>query len=341
MLAYVHQEVEALCQSLRNNTTLLELRAGGRQLDAAGAAAFACMLTANCTLRLLCIGSTDFGNDAAAKLAEGLARNTALRELDLGGPRGITGHGAAALAQAIHVQSQSLVVSGTDDAAEDDSRPTSSAANDMGGLRVLDLSRNAIGDTGVCSLANVASSLMSLTLSACGADSLAAAALGRAASCKASRLLHLDLSLNKLGPGGASALATGLTSGGHAVLETLNLADTDVVDEGAVEVLAAAAQLPSLRRLDLSRCGLNGDGLAHLDGADVLNALTTLVLADNDLNSNGIAALMGCCPEIKSAILSGELILQHSGCNSSRGERYILRSMCAHTRTATAAQPRT
>ena len=315
LLASARQEVEALCQSLHDNTTLLELRAGGRQIDAAAAAAFARLLAANGTMRLLCVGGTELGDEGAAALAEGLAKNRALRELDLAGPRGIGHDGAVALAQAIHAQSHPLTATnGMSGAAEDKCWLSNGAKDGRAGLRVLDLSQNAIGSDGICSLARVASSLERLTLSTCGADSLAAAALGRAASCKASRLRDLDLSGNPLGAGGASALAAGLTSGGHAVLETLNLADTGLTDEGAVVMLAAAAKLPSLRRLDLSRCGLTGYPMAHKDGGECLNSLTSLLLSGNELSSNGIAAVMGTCTNLTSADLSGELHAQRSAC---------------------------
>ena len=322
MLARVHilasasQEVEALCHSLHDNTSLLELRAGGRQLDAAAAAAFARLLAANATLRLLCIGGTGFGDDGAAALAEGLARNMGLRELDLAGPRGIGCDGAAALAKAIYAQPHGLTAPSGVDGYEEDKRtpPEYGAADGTGGLRVLDLSQNAIGSDGVRALATVASSLERLALSSCLVNSDAAEALGRAASCKGSRLRDLDLSGNPLGPAGSSALATGLTTGGHAVLQTLNLADTGLTDDGATSVLIAAALLPSLRLLDLGRCALTGDTMARPGKAKDLNSLTSLLLSGNDLSSNGIAAIVGTCTSPLVVDLSGELHARHNRC---------------------------
>ena len=300
------QEVEALCNALRRNTTLLELRAGGRRLDVAGAAAFSRLLAANHTLRLLCIGGADFGDEAAVVLAEGLAQNIDLQELDLAGPRGIGPRGAEALAEALLQQQHRRQPTAQRSHVGGQSKRSQGAEADSSGLRVLDLSQNPIGDGGGAALAVCASGLEHLTLTACGLGCEAAAALGRAASCDGSSLCEVDLSLNPLGPAGGEKLAAGLTANGHAVLASLALADTQLNDAGAAAVLAASAALPSLRHLDLSRCGLQGDAELQSLARLPINSLTSLVLSGNDLSSASISAFMDIGMNLLILDLSGE-----------------------------------
>ncbi len=307
--------MEALCHALQHNTALLELRAGGRPLDAAGAAAVSRLLAANRTLRLLCVGGADFGSEGAAALAKGLAHNQGLRELDLAGPRSIGQEGAEALAEAIANQQSSLqpAMQPADDHSRSEPSPCPEPSDC--GLRALDLSGNPIGDAGACALAAHASTLERLSLSACGLGCEAAAMLGEAASRSGSRLRQLDLSGNQLGPEGPDMLARSLTAhlaaGGSAVLEDLNLADTGLADAGAAAVLAAAAALPMLRRLDMSSCGLTGDTVEQaLVQRPHSNSLTSLVLSDNALSSAGISAFVGSCRNLVSLDLAGEPMFQ-------------------------------
>ena len=303
--------MEALCHALRHNTVLQELRAGGRPIDAAGAAAVSRLLAANRTLRLLCIGGAGFGSEGAAAVAEGLAQNQGLRELDLAGPRGIGRKGAEALAEAIAHQLSSLQPATQLADGGGQIKPSPCAEPTELGLRVLDLSGNPISDAGACALAAHGGALERLSLSACGLGSDAAVKLGQAASRKGSRLRELNLSGNQLGPDGADTLVKGLTkdltAGVSAALEALNLADTGLGDAGAAAVLAAAAALPALRHLNLSRCGVTGDAVEQAAVQRPRgNSLTLLVLSDNALSSASIPALVGSCRNLVSLDLSGE-----------------------------------
>ena len=303
--------MEALCHALQHNTTLLELRAGGRRLDGAGTAAFSRLLAANRTLRLLCIGGADFGNEGAAALATGLAQNQSLRELDLAGPRGIGPEGAEALAQALGSQQTSLHPATQRADIGSHMQCLECAEPESTGLQALDLSGNPIGDAGACALAEHASVLERLSLSTCGLACGAAERLGEAATSTGSRLRELDLSGNQLGPEGADMLAKSLTTNlaacGSAALQILNLADTGIADAGAAAMLAVAAALPTLRHLDMSKCGLTGDTLEQAFAQRPRsNSLTSLVLAGNALSSASISAVVGSCRHLVSLDLSGE-----------------------------------
>ncbi len=307
----VRQEVEALCHALQHNTTLHELRAGGRPLDAAGAAAFSRLLAANRTLRMLCVGGADFGSKGAAALAEGLAQNQGLRELDLAGPRSIGPEGAKALAEAIAHQQSSLQQTTQPAGGHNQTESSPCPETRDLGLRAFDLSGNPIGDAGACALAAHVSTLERLTLSACGLGCEAAAMLGEAVSRRGSRLRQLDLSGNQLGPEGADMLARSLTkhlaAGASAVIEDLNLADTGLADAGAAAVLTAAAALPTLRQLNISKCGLTGDTVEQaFRQRPHSHSLTSLLLSDNVLTSAGISAFVGSCRNLVSLDLSGE-----------------------------------
>lgn len=292
----MRQEVEALCQALTQNTTLLELRAGGRPLSADGVAAFSRLLAVNRTLRVLCIGGADFGDEGAAVLAEGLAQNEGLHELDLAGPRGIGFGGAEALSEAIDQQEYRLQRAGAG----------------VPGLRALDLSRNPIGDAGAGELAAHAFLLQRLALSACELGWQAAMMLGHDATCKGSRLRELDLSGNPLGPSGGDMLAMGMSTGGGLIagepvhLAVLNLADSGIADAGAAAVLCAAAAVTSLRQLDMSRCGLKGDAVPQSVARPRCNSLTELALSGNDLSTVTISVFVRCCTNLVSLDLSGE-----------------------------------
>lgn len=124
----------------------------------------------------------------------------------------------------------------------------------LGGLRMLDLSENELGDGGVTSLV--------------------------ASAPRLSRLEHLELSANGLGVDAAEALSAS-TLAIH--LGRLGLSHNDLGDAGA-EALARG-NWHALRALDLERNGLSLAGATAITSAKCLGALQRVVFADNALTN--------------------------------------------------------
>lgn len=262
------QEVVALCAALTGNSTLEDLQASGRALEAPALRALAAMLAGNRMLRFLCVGDAFFGDYSAVLLSEGLRGNHTLQLLDLSS-RGIGPVGAAALSQALCGQqggeataAGAAAVSTTADHGPGEGAPvaatgsTDSGANGAGGppagLQTLDLSLNPLGCDGAAALAPCIAGLRYVNLSGCDISTEGSYALGAAAGFSPAgvrRLSTLDLSGNPLGCAGGQALADGfaaaraLSSAQNPAqspsLEELKLAGTAVGD-AAVEALARA-----------------------------------------------------------------------------------------------------
>jgi len=197
--------------------------------DAGGVSIARALLTS--PLTDLSLAFTGVGDDTCACLAAALAPprdggsispaspSCQLRRLNLTGDR-VTSVGASALAAS------------------------------LGGLRALDLGANTLLDSeAACTLAAAlpASSLSSLRLAGCGVDARACARLAMGASI--SLLTALDLSANHFGAAGSDEIAWVLAD--CAALTSLSLADCDLDDEAADELLEALPNAAQLSRLDL------------------------------------------------------------------------------------------
>jgi uncharacterized protein (TIGR02996 family) len=163
----------------------------------------------------------------------------------------------------------------------------------LGGLNTLSFRECPLRGAGVRALANSPSldQLTALDLHHCWIENEGAAALARAPS---SRLRHLDLYHNLLGPGGIEKLAGWR---GLATVESLNLA-VNRLDVRVARALAESPYLGSLRTLDLQNCFLGDEGVAVLARAPFLDHLTELNLVFNMLGDAGADAL------VKSPFLS-------------------------------------
>ncbi|XP_016386026.1 NACHT, LRR and PYD domains-containing protein 3-like [Sinocyclocheilus rhinocerous] len=122
-------------------------------------------------------------------------------------------------------------------------------------LRVLDLSCNDIGDSGVkhlcASLVKVQCAFETLRLDKCEITEKCCTALASALSLKTSSLTDLDLSINDLQDSGVKKLCLGLQSP-HCKLEKLRLSKCKVTHEGVTALTEALKSNPShLKELDL------------------------------------------------------------------------------------------
>ncbi|KAJ1983105.1 hypothetical protein H4R33_004886 [Dimargaris cristalligena] len=315
-----------LFEAIARNNTLTELGCSGHQLDVRALGALSDMLQANHTLRRLTFGSAhQFGEhpDHLAIVAEGLAANRGLQELDLE-------YKDLSLA---HVSALRLILT----------RPA--------GWEVLKLGRNKLGDEAIARLlgpilaagsaagpGTLVSRIADLdltdnTIQAQGAADIArwlttpvpatvAQSVSRLGSVKA-----FKLSYNPLGTEGMAHITQALGSD-NTTLERLWLIDCIQPDEGAATTAAAAelasvttnsdgvsevaadthAVLPwieslrtslrrntTLRGLWLHRCQLGDNGLVHLSQGLGRHApksrLATLSLRDNRITDTGVVAL--------------------------------------------------
>ncbi|ROL49903.1 NLR family CARD domain-containing protein 3 [Anabarilius grahami] len=184
-------------------------------------------------------------------------------------------------------------------------------------LRVLDLSLNNIGDSGVkqlcASLEKVQCALEILKLNKCGMTEESCTALASALSSKTSNLTDLDLSINDLQDSGVKKLCVGLQNP-HCELEKLRLSNCNVTPEGVAALTEALKSNPShLKELDLlendleesdlnvlsmileklSNCNVTPEGVAALTEALKSNPshLKELDLLENDLEESDLNVL--------------------------------------------------
>lgn len=235
-------------------------------------------LSLNSSLRTLCLSSNMILSGACAQLAAALRDHASLTRLDLD-HNPILDAGGSALAAMLavtRISSISLCFTGVADGTcgalaralgteacrlrsvnLSGNRITSAGvaalSASLGKLRTLDLTANVGMDAdGATAIAKAlpSSALRSLRLAGCKVDKKACSRL--AAALISSNLSSLDVSSNHFGNGGSDEFAWVL--GECEALLELNLADCNLEDEGADELLEALTDedaRPALRRLDL------------------------------------------------------------------------------------------
>ena len=158
------------------------------------------------------------------------------------------------------------------------------AGVELGVLETLKLAHNRLGD-GIRALAAIASdALTTLELANNLVDVRALEELTGAAWF--SRLLHLDLSDNPLGPGAGVVF-------GALPVETLDLSNTGLGEIGAMTMFDAGMQP---KQLSLDRCGLTDTALEHLARSPMLAKIEILSLRGNEITDRGVHALVEAAP---------------------------------------------
>ncbi|GLG97504.1 Uncharacterized protein GBIM_04267 [Gryllus bimaculatus] len=155
-------------------------------------------------------------------------------------------------------------------------------------LKILDLSHCRIGDNTACALGHLITKhprveLIDLTnncIGQRGAKGLAYAL--QHPPCAPVRELHLRL--NRIGDGGAAAMAAMLERA--RLPSILNLAACDITSEGAMHMAVALRHNHTLRRLNLSNNPLGDSGGEHLESAMRINS----TLIDLDLRMTNMPA---------------------------------------------------
>ncbi|KAK7155978.1 hypothetical protein R3I94_006141 [Phoxinus phoxinus] len=135
-------------------------------------------------------------------------------------------------------------------------------------MRILDLSGNKLGDSGVklfsAALTNPLCKLEKLWLDECGVTEEGCAALASALRSNPSHLRELDLSYNKLGDSGVKLISAVLENP-HCKLEELWLEVCGVTDEGCAALASALRSNPShMRKLNLSENNIGDSGVKLL-----------------------------------------------------------------------------
>jgi len=126
------------------------------------------------------------------------------------------------------------------------------------------------------------------------------------------RLTSLSLARTNIGPAGCAALASILPPS----LESLELANNPIGDNGIYYILAIIATLGNLRHLDLRRCGLHGGGIAALATRfQFLPRLASLYLSENLLEEEGSAALVANLPVLQNLM---SLFVSQEGITAAR-----------------------
>lgn len=180
-------------------------------------------------------------------------------------------------------------------------------------LELLSLEHNRLGD-GIRSLAAIQSeSLRYLNLGSNVVDVRTFEELTGAAWF--SRLESLVLSQNPLGPG------AGVVFGAWTAMKSLELADTQLGDEG-VEALCGAGLV--VKQLDLARCQVSDAGISAIAGSSFIHVIEELDLRGNAITARGISALLAARPKcLKQLKLSGNRIDDDATAALARWEQLL------------------
>jgi len=168
----------------------------------------------------------------------------------------------------------------------------------------LDLEGNGIGDAGVISLVNTAGdSLPKLAKLFLNDNEIGGAGLaGLATALTGGSFAHidtLDLNRNRFGNGGLAALGGAISKGALARLRKLYVSGNGFDDQGLISFshsIGGVGMLPQLDQLWLSKNGIGDEGATAFFGAlgkGGMPALGDLRMMFNRIGDAGIGALLG------------------------------------------------
>ncbi|XP_076836591.1 NACHT, LRR and PYD domains-containing protein 12-like isoform X2 [Brachyhypopomus gauderio] len=192
-------------------------------------------------------------------------------------------------------------------------------SNPSSHLRVLNLSQNKPGDSGVKQLSALLEdphcTLVILHLSNCSITEEGCAALCSAVkSNPSSHLRELNLNYNKLGDSGVKQLSA-LLEDPHCTLEKLHLSNCSIPEEGCAALCSALSSNPSshLRELNLTNNKPGDSGVKQLSALleDPHCTLEKLLLFSCSITEEGCAALCSALRSNPSSHLR-ELNLNHN-----------------------------
>jgi Ran GTPase-activating protein (RanGAP) involved in mRNA processing and transport len=271
-------ESELLLEAIRCHPSLTALELDAKGVEGARFAGEVMMMN-DCELRILRARWNSFGDSGAPFIADALAKNTSLTELDLVGDQ-LGGVGAAAIAAAL--------------AGGVGSAQTLSPNIGAAGLVTLSLANNTLGPVGASALAAALETNTSLTridLATCVVGTGGAEALGRALRVNKT-LAFLGLKQNGLGDREMATLAVGLAD--NSTLTSLELSDNCFGCDG-------------LRLICEAVCSNSTSALARLE------------LGNNSLAGCSPASSAAAAQALRNALLSRHSPLTHLGFTTNRG----------------------
>lgn len=175
-------------------------------------------------------------------------------------------------------------------------------------LTTLSVGDGGLGDAGAAALAPAAPALAALDLEARGVGAEGARALADAlvAAGDGSALRALQLARNPLGDGGAAALCA---AGGAALasLTDLDVSSCGVGGDGAAHIGRALRAAPALRALGVAGLGPLPQAAAHelAAGVRAAEALRELRVDGSELDDGAAATLAAACTRITRLSLRG------------------------------------
>ncbi|XP_048015949.1 NACHT, LRR and PYD domains-containing protein 12-like [Megalobrama amblycephala] len=316
----------ALASALRSNPShLRELSLSENKIGQSVNLLSEVLQDPHCKLERLWLSDCGVTDEGCAALASALRSNPShLRELDLSENKiGQSVNLLSAVLQDPHCKLETLELSDCGVTDEGCAALASALRSNPSHLRELDLSWNKIGQS-----VNLLSAVLQdphcklekLELSDCGVTDEGCAALASALGSNPSHLRVLSLSENKIGQ--SVNLLSDVLQDPHCKLEKLRLSDCGVTDEGCAALASALRSNPShlrvlslsenkigksvnllsdvlqdphckLEKLELSDCGVTGEGCAALTSALRSNPsnLRDLDLSKNKLGKSGVKLL--------------------------------------------------
>jgi Ran GTPase-activating protein (RanGAP) involved in mRNA processing and transport len=261
----------------------------------------------NTTVTRLAIRDSVLSPDSIQQLKAVLRRNTALQHLDLDSSA-LGSAGLAEIAPALYrntsIKSLDLAHIGLDDI--DSANVLRELMRRNKTITSLSISHNTFGRNAAAawSIAEGVRSntaLQQLDLSACGLDDQGVSLLANALATRNGSMLELDLEGNEITSVGVRALVDDNVEAVKTLVK-LSLLYNPIRSEGATILADALGHnaMPSLKRLDLDRCGINDDGFVALVSAVGQNtSLQILNLKGNHFDERGFMALAESLPNIK------------------------------------------
>jgi Ran GTPase-activating protein (RanGAP) involved in mRNA processing and transport len=247
-------------------------------------------------LHSLVLETCTLGNTGLAELAPALYRNTSIKELDISENNLIDLKSAILLREVLRRNKTVTTLDLSRNVFGETNGAVQCIADGLGSnstLLKIDLSRCALGDDGVSTLArslgsqNVALQKLSLVRNLITSTGIGMLLETMEQSC---RITDLDLESNDIGDEGASLLAMALANSVLPNLTRLSLNSCGIGDDGFIELVSALEQNASLLQLDLRQYHDLSDR-AFLALAESLPEIK--VLQRLDLHSyTGLASIM-------------------------------------------------
>ncbi|KAF9432970.1 hypothetical protein BGZ76_010047 [Entomortierella beljakovae] len=284
--------VLALSEGLRANSALTSLNLNSSKVGDSGMFALSAALKVNTTLANLYLSQNLIGPEGAQALSDALKINTALTKLDLR-YNNIGDEGTLALSEAFKISTALIDLTLVSNSIGGKGiLALSDAFKSFTTLTTLQLSNNHIGDEGAIAISEALCSNINIYTLYLGDNSI-----GNEGAMALSRMLKINTSLtifyvnnNLIEKEGSVALLEALMF--NTTLHTFNLGKNSITSDGAIALSEALKINTTLSTLNLSTTQLGDEGVIVLSEALKINTtLTSLSLEENSIGKKGTLAL--------------------------------------------------